>query len=163
MIRTCNAADTPTIAAVINDGAQAYRGVIPDDCWSEPYMPLVELEQEIAAGVRFYGFETAGALTGVMGIQDRGEVDLIRHAYVRTAQRRAGIGGALLKHIDALSPRPILLGTWAASTWALDFYCKHGYRILDRAQTNQLLRRFWTVPEEQMATSVVLANPRWPA
>ncbi|MGE5638830.1 MAG: GNAT family N-acetyltransferase [Clostridia bacterium] len=147
---------------IINDAAQAYRGIIPADRWHEPYMPLEDLEDEIRAGVRFAGCEDAGRLVGVMGIQDRGEVDLIRHAYVRTSARRHGIGARLLAHLERESTKPILIGTWAAATWAVRFYEKHGYRLLSREETGRLLRRFWSIPERQIETSVVLANNRWP-
>lgn len=162
-LRACTAADLDAILAVVNDAAQAYKGVIPADRWHEPYMDRTELEAEIAAGVRFWGCEQNGELAGVMGLQDRGEVDLIRHAYVRTRDRRRGIGARLLAHVERLSAKPILIGTWAAAAWAIDFYEKHGYRVLSRAETERLLRRYWSVPERQIATSVVLANARWGA
>lgn len=163
VIRACSDADRGAILAVVNDAAQAYKGVIPADRWHDPYMPLAELEGEIAAGVRFWGCEEGGALVGVMGIQDRGEVDLIRHAYVKTSQRRRGVGARLLAHIERLSAKPILIGTWAAASWAIRFYEKHGYRALSRGETERLLRRYWNVPERQIATSVVLASARWDA
>ncbi len=163
VIRACGVADLAAIHAVINDAAQAYKGVIPADRWHEPYMPLAELEAEVAAGVRFWGCEEGGELVGVMGIQQRGEVDLIRHAYVRTRHRRHGIGARLLAHIERLSAKPILIGTWAAAGWAIRFYEKHGYRVLARGDTERLLRRYWSVPERQIATSVVLASARWDA
>jgi len=162
-LRACTAADLDTILAVVNDAAQAYRGVIPADRWHEPYMPRIELEAEIAAGVRFWGWEEGGELAGVMGLQHRGEVDLIRHAYVRTRDRRRGIGARLLAHIESLSARPILIGTWAAAAWAIRFYETHGYRVLARGEAERLLRRYWSVPERQIATSIVLASARWEA
>ena len=161
MIRACTDRDLPVICAIVNDAAQAYRGAIPEDRWHEPYMPLAELRGEIAAGVRFWGWEEGGELAGVMGIQDRGEVDLIRHAYVKTRHRRRGAGTELLRHIESLSAKPILIGTWAAAGWAIRFYEKHGYHVLSRAETEPLLRRYWSVPERQIATSVVLASARW--
>lgn len=161
VIRACSDADRGAILAVVNDAARAYKGVIPEDRWHEPYMPLAELEGELAAGVRFWGCEDGGVLVGVMGIQDRGEVDLIRHAYVRTADRRRGVGARLLAHIEGQSAKPILIGTWAAASWAISFYVKHGYRVLERGETERLLRRYWSVPERQIATSVVLASARW--
>ncbi|HXZ93840.1 MAG TPA: GNAT family N-acetyltransferase [Burkholderiales bacterium] len=162
-LRACGPADLDAILAVVNDAAQAYQGVIPADRWHEPYMDRAELEAEIAAGVRFWGWEEGGELAGVMGLQDRGEVDLIRHAYVRTRDRRRGIGAGLLAHVERLSAKPILIGTWAAARWAIDFYEKHGYRVLAREDTERLLRRYWSVPERQIATSVVLASARWGA
>ena len=160
-IRPCSAADVAALFAIINDAAQAYKGIIPADRWHEPYMPREELESELAAGVAFWGAERNGRLLGVMGIQDRGEVTLIRHAYVRTADRRQGIGEALLRHLETLTAKPILIGTWSAATWAIRFYEKHGYRVLPRPEIMSLLRKYWRIPARQVETSVVLANARW--
>ena len=161
MIRECTQEDLAAILAIINDAAQAYKGVIPVDRWHEPYMPPDELQQEIERGVVFWGIEADGELVGVMGIQDRGEVELIRHAYVRTRSRRRGIGSELLRHLERLTAKPILIGTWVDAVWAIRFYEKHGYRALGRPETEALLKRYWTIPERQIATSVVLASPRW--
>jgi GNAT superfamily N-acetyltransferase len=161
MIRKCTEADLSALYEVVNDAAQAYRGIIPADRWHEPYMPMEELKSEMAAGVRFWGCESGGELLGVMGIQDKGEVDLIRHAYVKTAQRKQGIGSELLRHIEKLARKPILLGTWTAATWAVAFYEKNGYRRLSRQETGRLLRKYWSIPERQIETSVVLANAAW--
>ena len=161
MIRICTQDDLTAICAIINDAAQAYKGVIPGDRWHEPYMPLEDLEQEIARGVAFWGVEAGGELVGVMGIQDRGGVDLIRHAYVRTRDRNRGIGTELLRHLERLTAKPILIGTWADAAWAIHFYEKHGYRVLGRPETEALLKKYWTIPKRQIATSVVLASPRW--
>ena len=161
MIRICTPDDLTAICAIINDAAQAYKGVIPGDRWHEPYMPLEDLEQEIARGVAFWGVEAGGELVGVMGIQDRGGVDLIRHAYVRTRDRNRGIGTELLRHLERLTAKPILIGTWADAAWAIHFYEKHGYRVLGRPETEALLKKYWTIPKRQIATSVVLASPRW--
>ena len=163
MIRACREEDVPAMLAIINDGAQAYKGIIPADRWHDPYMPMEHLQAEIRDGVRFWGFESDGNLAGVMGIQDRGEVDLIRHAYVRSAGQRAGAGTTLLRHIEKSARKPILIGTWAAATWAIAFYEKNGYRLLSREETGRLLRRFWSIPERQIETSVVLASPDWRA
>lgn len=160
MIRACTPDELGTICTIINDAAGAYRGVIPADRWHEPYMPIEELEREIDGGVAFWGAEVAAELAGVMGIQDRGEVDLIRHAYVRTRYRSRGIGSALLHHLERQTNKPILIGTWAAAVWAIRFYEKHGYRVLNRDETRMLLRRYWNIPERQIDTSVVLADPR---
>src|SRR3954468_23948864 len=122
MIRRCTEEDLPAILSIINEAAIAYRGVIPADRWHEPYMPLESLQQEIAAGVEFWGYEDAGSLVGVMGLQDVKDVTLIRHAYVRTGQQRSGIGGALMKELVARTRRPLLVGTWAAAVWAIRFY-----------------------------------------
>ena len=160
-IRPCSAPDVPALFTIINDAARAYNGIIPADRWHEPYMPREELESELAAGVAFWGAERNGRLLGAMGIQDRGEVTLIRHAYVRTAERRQGIGEALLRHLETLTAKPILIGTWSAATWAIRFYEKHGYRVLTRPEIVSLLRKYWRIPERQVETSVVLANARW--
>ena len=160
-IRPCGPADLPALFSIVNDAAQAYKGVIPSDCWREPYMPLGELQQQICDGIAFWGYESGGELLGVMGIQDRGEVTLIRHAYVQTAQRRKGIGEKLLRELEGMTAKPILIGTWSAAAWAIRFYEKNGYRLLSRPETKRLLRRYWSIPERQIETSVVLANPRW--
>ena len=160
-IRACGAADVPALFAIVNDAARAYKGIIPADRWHEPYMPREELEHEIADGVAFWGAERDGRLVGVMGIQDRGDVTLIRHAYVRTAERRQGIGAGLLRHLETLTAKPILIGTWSAATWAIAFYEKHGYRVLPRSEIVRLLRKYWRIPERQVETSVVLADARW--
>ena len=156
MIRRCEAGDLQAMRAVINDAASAYKGVIPADCWHEPYMPEAELRGEIEDGVEFWGYEENGALVGVMGIQNRGEVTLIRHAYVRTDRRRKGIGAALLAHLERMAGRPILIGTWDDASWALRFYRKHGYRVLDKAESGRLLRKYWRIRDRQIETSVVL-------
>ena len=161
MIRACTDADLAAMHEVINDAAQAYRRIIPDDRWHEPYMPMEELESEIAAGVRFWCCEEDGKIVGVMGLQDRGDVELIRHAYVRTARRQKGTGTALLRHVEAATRKPILLGTWAAATWAIAFYEKNGYRRLPPEDAGRVLRKYWTIPERQVETSVVLANAAW--
>jgi GNAT superfamily N-acetyltransferase len=142
--------------AVINDSAAAYREVIPADCWHEPYMPAEELAHEIAAGVSFWAYIEDGAVAGVMGIQDRGEVTLIRHAYVKTDARRGGIGGELLKWLLAMTKKPVLVGTWAAASWAVRFYEKHGFRPVTPEEKDRLLRRFWKISDRQVETSVVL-------
>ncbi|HSD41733.1 MAG TPA: GNAT family N-acetyltransferase [Burkholderiales bacterium] len=149
--------------AIISDAAQAYRGIIPGDRWHEPYMPEHELRAEIAAGVVFWGAEQDGRLVGVMGLQDVRDVALIRHAYVTTARRGSGIGSRLLQHLVAQTDRPILVGTWADATWATRFYVKHGFTLLSPAETEPVLRRYWSIPDRQIATSVVLADARWRA
>jgi GNAT superfamily N-acetyltransferase len=161
MIRRCTKSDLDRIYAIINDAAQAYKGLIPNDRWHEPYMPMEELEDEIRDGVEFWGFEADCELAGVMGIQDRGEVALMRHAYVRTVSRKRGIGTRLLRHLEGLTHKPILIGTWTAAIWAVRFYEKNGYNSLSRVETERLLRLYWNIPERQIATSVVLANADW--
>jgi N-acetylglutamate synthase-like GNAT family acetyltransferase len=160
-IRRCEPADFAAILAIVNDAAQAYRGHIPADRWHEPYMPADELERELAAGLAFWGYEEAGALAGVMGLQDVRDVALIRHAYVATAVRGRGIGGALLAHIIAGATRPMLVGTWAAATWAIRFYERHGFQGVSPAEKDRLLRAYWAIPDRQIETSVVLADARW--
>jgi GNAT superfamily N-acetyltransferase len=157
-IRRCGADDLDAICEVINDGASAYRGVIPDDCWHEPYMPADELRAQIADGVEFWCYVEDTDLRGVMGIQPKGEVTLIRHAYVRTVRRQTGIGGRLLEHLRARTTTPILIGTWAAAAWAIAFYRKHGFELVPPQQTKKLLRTYWSIPPRQLETSVVLAS-----
>jgi N-acetylglutamate synthase-like GNAT family acetyltransferase len=161
MIRPCTEADFDTILAIINDATQAYCGVIPADCWHVPYMPQEHLRSEIQSGVRFWGWEHNGELVGVMGIQDVQDVTLIRHAYVRTANRGQGIGGNLLAELRQLTTRPVLIGTWAAATWAVRFYEKHGFRMVTPKEKNRLLKKYWSIPELQIETSVVLAEETW--
>ena len=150
--------DVGVIFEIINDAAQAYKGVIPADRWHEPYMSQEQLKQEIDAGVSFWGFEEDGHLVGVMGIQDKGEVTLIRHSYVRQQSRNRGVGTILLKFLESITDNPILIGTWADATWAIAFYEKNGYRLVSIEEKNRLLRKFWTIPERQIDTSVVLAG-----
>jgi N-acetylglutamate synthase-like GNAT family acetyltransferase len=163
MIRRCADADVAAMVAIINDAAQAYRGVIPADRWHEPYMPEDELRGEIAAGVVFWGFEQAGRLAGVMGLQAAKDVALIRHAYVATAARRGGIGAALLRHLVAQTERPILVGTWATATWAVRFYEQHGFSLAGPGEKERLLRAYWAISDRQIETSVVLVDARWRA
>ena len=144
---------------IINTAAEVYRGAIPADCWHDPYMSADELDAEIRAGVEFWGFEEEGALVGVMGTQAMSEVDLIRHAYVCPAWQGHGVGTALIGHLRALSARRMLVGTWAAATWAIRFYERHGFRLLEPRLTRALLERYWSISERQMETSVVLASP----
>ena len=161
MLRRCLPEDFEAMYSIINDAAMAYRGVIPPDCWKEPYMPREELAEEIAAGVVFWGAEQEGQLVGVMGIQHVDDVALIRHAYVRTAHRRQGIGSELLRHLLAQTDRPVLVGTWADATWAIRFYERHGFRLVSPPEKERLLRRYWTVPDRQAEASVVLADEKW--
>jgi GNAT superfamily N-acetyltransferase len=158
-IRACRTGERPAILAIVNAAAEAYRGVIPADRWHEPYMSAEELDREIAAGVEFWGYEEDGELVGVMGIQTVGDVELIRHAYVRPGRQRGGIGGALIAHLHGVASRPMLVGTWAAAEWAIRFYERHGFELVSEERKNELLRRYWDIPERQIATSVVLAGP----
>lgn len=158
-IRPCREDERPAILAIVNAAAEAYRGVIPEDRWHEPYMGARELEGEIADGVAFWGYEADGALIGVMGIQELGDVDLIRHAYVLPGSQRLGVGAALLQHLRGLTARRMLVGTWAAAEWAIRFYRRHGFEPVSPERKSALLKTYWTIPERQIETSVVLANP----
>jgi GNAT superfamily N-acetyltransferase len=147
------------VLEIVNRAAEAYRGVIPPERWHEPYMDARELDDEIEAGVTFWGFERDGAVVGVMGIQPVRDVELIRHAYVLPESQRLGVGGALLEHLRTRSADRMLVGTWAAAGWAVRFYRRHGFEQVGRRRAVELLRAYWTVPEAQIASSVVLANP----
>jgi GNAT superfamily N-acetyltransferase len=157
-IRPCRDDERAAILAIVNAAAEAYRGIIPADRWHEPYMPADELDGEIAAGVAFWGYEDGGELLGIMGIQRVGDVDLIRHAYVSPASQRQGVGGALLEQLTKSAPRRMLVGTWAAAEWAIRFYRRHGFELLPREEGAAVLRTYWTIPERQVETSVVLAR-----
>jgi len=161
MIRPCNKTDRDAIYAIINEAAEAYRGVIPADRWHEPYKSRDELGEEIAQGVGFWCLGEEGELLGVMGIQDRGDVTLIRHAYVRPDRQQRGIGSRLLAHLEGLTDKPILVGTWADARWAIGFYERNGYRLVTPEEKDHLLRKYWSIPERQVETSVVLANAAW--
>ena len=161
VIRQCIDRDFEAILAVINDGAEAYRSVIPPDRWKEPYMGADELRHEIASGVSFSGAERDDALVGVMGVQPVADVILIRHAYVRTACQNQGIGGELLRHLTDRVDRPVLIGTWAAARWAIRFYEGHGFKMVERDDKDRLLKTYWSIPERQIDTSIVLADARW--
>ncbi len=161
MIRPCLAGDVPAMLDIVNEAALAYRGVIPADRWSEPYMPEEELRHEIASGVIFWGEEEDGKLVGVMGIQHVGDVSLIRHAYVRMAAQRRGIGARLLEALRVQTTQPLLVGTWADASWAVRFYERHGFRLVTPGEKDRLLRKYWNIPGRQVETSVVLADGRW--
>jgi N-acetylglutamate synthase-like GNAT family acetyltransferase len=161
LIRQGKAADFSHILALINEAAQVYRGIIPNDRWHEPYMAAEELSREIADGVAFWVVEDDGGVLGVMGVQDRDDVTLVRHAYVSPSQQRKGVGVTLLRHIETLSTKPILIGTWADASWAIAFYLRNGYTLIPSSETGSLLRTYWSIPERQIETSVVLANRQW--
>jgi GNAT superfamily N-acetyltransferase len=158
-IRPCRDDERDAILAIINAAAEAYRGVIPADRWHEPYMESGELESEIAAGVRFWGYEADGELLGAMGVQSVRDLDLIRHAYVRPDSQRRGVGAALLRHLRETSTRRMLVGTWAAADWAIRFYRAHGFELVSPERKDELLKEYWTIPDRQIETSVVLAHP----
>jgi GNAT superfamily N-acetyltransferase len=159
VIRRCHNVERPRILEIVNCAAEAYRDVIPPDRWQEPYMPRGELDREISAGVRFWGYEADGSLVGVMGIQRVRDVELLRHAYVLPVSQGHGVGGALVEHLQRLSSQRMLVGTWAAAEWAIRFYRRHGFQPVPPQRTAVLLRAYWTIPDRQIATSVVLANP----
>ncbi len=156
MIRKCCDSDFEMIYSIVNDAAQAYKGVIPVDRWNDEYMTKSELLDEIESGVEFWGFKESGELIGVMGLQHVQDVTLIRHAYVRTIQRNKGIGGKLLEHLRSLIDKPILMGTWADAHWAIRFYEKNGFVLVSKEEKERLLRKYWNIPERQIETSVVL-------
>ena len=159
MIRPCEPRDLEVIWQIINDGAEAYRGVIPQNRWEGPYMSREELRHEMRDGVQFWGYEENGELEGVMGIQPVQDVTLIRHAYVRTRRQKSGIGAQLLAHLRTLVQGPVLIGTWADASWAIRFYEKHGFQLVaSKEEKDRLLKKYWTVPDEQIATSVVLTD-----
>jgi GNAT superfamily N-acetyltransferase len=161
MIRPALTADFDEIFAVINDAAIAYKGVIPADCWHEPYMSKEELQAQIDEGVRFFCYLENDEIVGVMGIQDKTEVELIRHAYVRTNQRNKGIGSLLLRDLLQKTAKPVLIGTWKTASWAIRFYEKHGFRLVAEAENNRLLRKYWAISDRQIETSVVLADEKY--
>ena len=158
-VRRCRGDERAAILRIVNLAAEAYRGVIPADRWREPYMPASELDEEIAAGVAFWGYESDGELLGLMGLQPLRDVDLIRHAYVVPGRQRLGVGSSLLEHLVGLSTQRMLVGTWAAAEWAIRFYRRHGFELVTPEQKTALLRSYWTIPDRQIETSVVLANP----
>lgn len=161
MIRKCDNNDFEVIYSIINDAAEAYNGVVPDDCWKTPYMSKEELRHEIEDGVLFWGYEEDGQLIAVTGNQPIQDVVLIRHAYVRTARQNEGIGSRLLSELLIQINRPILIGTWMDASWAVRFYEKHGFRLTSPEQKERLLRKYWSIPERQIETSVVLADQSW--
>jgi GNAT superfamily N-acetyltransferase len=146
---------------IINDSARAYKGHIPEDCYHEPYMPKDKLLSEIADGVVFYGYEDEGPLVAVMGLQDKGPVILIRHAYTSTEKRGKGIGSSLLEHLLGMAAKPVLIGTWRDAEWAIRFYEKHGFKLASKEQKDRLLREYWSIPERQVETSVVLVEEQY--
>jgi N-acetylglutamate synthase-like GNAT family acetyltransferase len=161
MIRKGTDEDFEEIFNIINDAAIAYKGVIPSDRWHEPYMTKEELQTQIDDGVRFSCYVDNNEIIGVMGIQDKADVELIRHAYVRTNQRNKGIGSILLQELTKTASKPILIGTWKAAVWAISFYEKHGFRLVDEEEKNRLLKKYWAIPDRQVETSVVLVDGKY--
>jgi GNAT superfamily N-acetyltransferase len=158
LIRASGFQDFDAILATINDAAQAYRGVIPADRWHEPYMTAAELTREIADGVVFWVAEDEGQLLGVIGMQDKGDVALVRHAYVATTAQRKGLGTRLLRHVLDRTGKPVLIGTWADASWAIEFYERNGFTVVSTEDKDRLLRQYWSIPDRQIQTSVVLTN-----
>jgi N-acetylglutamate synthase-like GNAT family acetyltransferase len=161
MIRKANDEDFEEIFNIINDAAIAYKGVIPPDRWHEPYMPREELRAQIEDGVRFSCYVDDDEIIGVMGIQDKADVELIRHAYVRTKQRKKGVGSLLLHDLIKDAKKPILIGTWKAADWAISFYEKHGFRLVEEEEKIRLLKKYWAIPDRQVETSVVLVDGKY--
>jgi N-acetylglutamate synthase-like GNAT family acetyltransferase len=160
MIRKSNHDDFEEIFNIINDAAIAYKGVIPPDRWNEPYMTKEELKGQIEDGVKFSCYVHNDEIVGVMGVQDKTDVKLIRHAYVRTKHRNKGFGTLLLRELIRDSTKPILIGTWKAADWAINFYEKHGFCLVDEEEKNHLLKKYWTIPNRQVETSVVLVSKK---
>jgi len=160
MIRRCDDRDFDLIGEIINDGARAYKGIIPEDRWAEPYMSMEKLRHEIEAGVEFWGYEENKTLLGVMGIQPAQDVTLIRHAYVRSGSQNSGIGKRLLAHLRELAAGPVLIGTWAAAVWAIRFYENNGFQLVSPLEKDRLLKKYWAIPERQIETSVVLVDAK---
>ena len=163
MIRKCIESDFDTMYSIINDAAIAYKGVIPQDRWREPYMSKDELKNEIQEGVSFWGYEDRGMLIGIMGVQPVRDVTLIRHAYVKTCYRNQGVGGKLLQFSLKQLNTPVLIGTWTDAIWAINFYEKFGFKKVSLSEKNRLLKTYWSIPDRQIETSVVLANQKWRA
>ena len=161
MIRKYFDEDFEEIFNIINDAAIAYKGVIPPDRWHEPYMTKEELQAQIEDGVRFSCYVDNDEIIGVMGIQDKADVELIRHAYVRTKQRKKGVGSLLLQELMKDAKKPILIGTWKAADWAIRFYEKHGFRLVEEEEKNRLLKKYWAIPDRQVETSVVLVDEKY--
>jgi GNAT superfamily N-acetyltransferase len=154
LIRKCSEGDCEAIFKVINEAAKAYRGVTPSDCYGHPYMPMQKLRKEMDE-MTFFGYEEGGELLGVAGYQRVKDVSLLRHVYVLTEHQRRGIGAQLLNYIlQVAKTQRILVGTWQAATWAIQFYEKHGFKI--QPNKDQLLRRYWKIPERQVEQSTVL-------
>ena len=160
-IRKSLPTDFPSILGIVNDAARAYHGVIPADRWHDPYMSAEELQREIAAGVTFWLAEEDGRTSGVMGIQDKGDVALVRHAYVDPSLQRSGVGTTLLRHVESLVDKPILIGTWATASWAIEFYRRNGFAVVSESEKDRLLRTYWSIPTRPIETSAVLASGRW--
>ena len=157
MISEYKKTDTSKILNIINDASIKYKGVIPDDCWKEPYMSEQELIDEFSDGVRIYGYNHNNELIGVIGIQEVKDVVLIRHAYTLSSYQGKGAGSALLEYLlkKNLNSR-LLVGTWKDATWAIKFYEKFGFILHTKEEKTLLLKKYWKIPSKQIENSVVL-------
>ena len=157
MIREYMKSDSSKILYVINDAAVRYKGIIPDNCWHEPYMSEQELVDEFTDGVRMFGYNRNNKLVGVIGIQEIKDVILIRHAYTLTHYQGKGAGGTLLKYLLKRNQNfRLLVGTWRNATWAIQFYEKYGFILQTKEQATLLLKKYWKIPLKQIENSVVL-------
>jgi len=157
MITECTKKNISNILYVINDASLKYKGIIPNDCWHEPYMTEQKLISEFSNSVRMFGYNKDNTLVGVMGIQELKDVTLIRHAYILTRYQGIGIGKSLLQNLFKINKNSCLLvGTWQNATWAIQFYEKFGFLLHTKKQTAQLLKKYWNLPSKQIENSVVL-------
>ena len=157
MIREYKKSDSSKILHVINDAAIKYKGIIPDNCWHEPYMSEQELVNELNAGVRMFGYNRNNKLIAVIGIQKIKDVILIRHAYTLTSHQGRGTGSTLLKYLLKKNHNSrLLVGTWQSAIWAIRFYEKFGFILHTKKQTTKLLKKYWKIPLKQIKNSVVL-------
>ena len=157
MISEYMKSDSSKILYVINDAAIKYKGIIPDNCWHEPYMTEQELVDEFTDGVRMFGYNRNNKLIGVIGIQEIKDVILIRHAYTLTSYQGKGIGSALLKYLLKRNQNyRLLVGTWQNARWAIQFYEKFNFILHAKKQATQLLKKYWKIPLKQIKNSVVL-------
>ena len=157
MISEYKKTDTSKILHIINDASLKYKGIIPDNCWHEPYMTEKELANEFSVGVRMFGYHHNSKLIGVIGIQKVKDVILIRHAYTLTSHQGKGTGSALLKYLLKKNHNSrLLVGTWRDATWAIKFYKKFGFILHKKDQSALLLKKYWKIPSKQIKNSVVL-------
>ena len=157
MINEYTKKDISKILHVINDASIIYKGIIPDNCWHEPYMSEQELIDEFGYGVLIFGYHYNNKLIGVIGIQDLKDVVLIRHAYTLTSYQCKGTGSALLEYLLKKNQNSrLLVGTWRNATWATRFYEKFGFILHAKDQSTLLLKKYWKIPSNQIKNSVVL-------
>ncbi len=157
MISEYTKSDNSKILYVINNAAARYKGIIPDNCWHEPYMSKQELVDELADGVHMFGYHLNNKLIGVIGIQKIKDVVLIRHAYTLTSYQGKGIGSALLEYLLKKNKNSrLLVGTWRNAAWAVRFYEKFDFILHTKDRSTLLLKRYWKIPSKQIKNSVVL-------